>query len=149
MASDDVEARIERLKNAFRAAGIKVTPQRVEIFREVVSSADHPDAEAVFSGVRRRMSMVSLDTVYRTLSLLTELGLITTLGPRRESVRFDPTVEKHHHFECAECGLVRDFQSSELDALAIPTPVRNLGTVLGTQVHVTGICSQCRRDRRK
>ncbi len=73
-----------------------------------------------YRGVRARVPTVSLDTVYRTLWLLDGLGLITTLGPRRESVRFDPNLEHHHHYVCVQCGLAMDFESAELNVLAIP-----------------------------
>jgi Fur family transcriptional regulator, peroxide stress response regulator len=63
-----------------RNSGVRLTDQRLEIFREVAASLDHPDAEAVFRAVQPRVPTVSLDTVYRTLWLLTDLGIVTTLG---------------------------------------------------------------------
>ena len=96
----EVERRVDRFKSESRAAGVKLTHQRLEIFREVAASLDHPDADAIFREVRRRVPTVSLDTVYRTLWLLDDLGLIRTLGPRRESVRFDANLEHHHHYVC-------------------------------------------------
>ncbi|MDA8177928.1 MAG: transcriptional repressor, partial [Deltaproteobacteria bacterium] len=86
----EIGRRLERFQAACRRAGVKLTHQRLEIFREIAGSTKHPDAETVYRGVRARVPTVSLDTVYRTLWLLDGLGLITTLGPRRESVRFDP-----------------------------------------------------------
>ena len=63
----DPQDPIERCKEVLKAAGVRVTHQRLEIFREVASSTAHPDAETVFRGVRDRLPTVSLDTVYRTL----------------------------------------------------------------------------------
>ncbi len=141
------EHRVEKLKDACRKARVKLTPQRLEIFREVVSSLEHPDAEAVFLGVQKRMPTVSLDTVYRTLWLLSEMGLIRTLGPRRESIRFDPNLEHHHHYVCTQCGLARDFESPLLDALSIPESIRRMGSVEATQVEVRGVCAECAAER--
>ena len=121
-----VDRRIDRLKSAVRSAGVKLTHQRLEIFREVASSLEHPDADAVFRAVRRRVPTLSIDTVYRTLWMLNGLGLVTTLGPRRESVRFDANLDHHHHYVCTGCGLARDFVSPDLDALGIPDAVRAL-----------------------
>lgn len=140
--------RHERLlhwQTAARQAGVKLTHQRLEIFRELAGNEAHPDAEAVFRAVRERVPTVSLDTVYRTLWLLHELGLITTLGPRREAIRFDVNLEPHHHFVCVRCGLVRDFESDELDALHVPEAVRQLGGVLEARVEVRGVCATCQR----
>jgi Fur family peroxide stress response transcriptional regulator len=141
----DVEPRLEHLKTVSRQAGVKLTHQRLEIFREVARSVEHPDAETVFRGVRRRMPTVSLDTVYRTLWLLNDLGLITTLGPRRERVRFDANLQQHHHYVCVRCGLARDFESADLNALRVPEAVKGFGSVVATHVEVRGICERCRK----
>jgi Fur family peroxide stress response transcriptional regulator len=138
--------RLERFQAACRRAGVKLTHQRLEIFREIAGSTEHPDAETVYRGVRARVPTVSLDTVYRTLWLLDGLGLITTLGPRRESVRFDPNLEHHHHFLCVQCGRAMDFESPDLNALPIPASVRKFGSVLATHVEVRGYCAACAKE---
>lgn len=139
----EVERRVERFKEAAKRAGFKLTHQRLEIFKEVASSLDHPDAEAVFRAIKARMPTVSLDTVYRTLWLLNDLGLVATLGPRRESVRFDANPTHHHHYVCVRCGAVRDFESAELNTLPIPAPVTALGSIDTTHVEVRGVCGRC------
>ena len=149
VSSDEVAHRVARFKVAARDAGLKLTYQRLEIFREVASSLEHPDAEAVFQAVHTRMTTVSLDTVYRTLWMLNDLGLISTLGSRRESVRFDANPERHHHYVCVRCGKARDLSSAELDALRLPHTVRELGSVLSTRVEVRGICDDCMKKTGK
>jgi Fur family peroxide stress response transcriptional regulator len=146
-ADGEVERRLERFEAACRKAGVKVTHQRLEIFREVAASVDRPSAETVFRGVRPRIPTVSLDTVYRTLWLLNDLGLITTLGLRRESVRFDANLDHHHHYLCVRCGLARDFESSQLGALRIPDAVKKLGSVVATHVEVRGLCAACAKAK--
>jgi Fur family peroxide stress response transcriptional regulator len=143
----EVERRIEQFKAGSKRAGTKLTHQRLEIFREVASSLDHPGAEAVFRAVQSRMPTVSLDTVYRTLWMLNDLGLLTTLGQRRESVRFDANLTHHHHYVCVRCGLARDFESEELDAIRVPSAVKKLGRVVATHVEVRGVCAKCASDQ--
>jgi Fur family peroxide stress response transcriptional regulator len=146
----EVKKRLERFRGAAREAGLKLTHQRMEIFREVASTEDHPDAETVFHGVRERIPTVSLDTVYRTLWLLEDLGLVATLGPRRERARFDANFASHHHFICERCGLVRDFEHEEYDTLDVPPAVKRLGPVSRVSVEVRGVCRECAgRLRRK
>jgi len=142
-AKKEMARRLDAFMAACRQARVKVTHQRLEIFREVAGSLEHPDAEMVFRAVQARMPTVSLDTVYRSLWLLSDIGLITALGPRRESVRFDANPAKHHHYICMRCGLTRDFESPALDAIRIPDAVKDLGSVLTTQVEVRGLCSSC------
>lgn len=134
---------LERFREALRTAGVRLTHQRLEIFREVAGRIDHPSAEAVLRAVQPRMPTVSLDTVYRTLRLLTDLGLIATLGPRRDSVRFDANLSRHHHFVCSVCGLARDFVSEELNVLPVPVEVKAFGAVTSVHVEVLGVCAAC------
>ena len=139
----DIEQRMARFNEACRESGAKLTHQRMEIFREVAQSLDHPDVEKVYQGVRKRMPTVSLDTVYRTLGWLKELGLITTLGPPRERTRFDANLSRHHHFVCTQCGLTQDFYNDLFDELIVPESVQSIGHAKMTQVEVKGICLKC------
>ena len=143
----DIEQRMARFNEACRKSGAKLTHQRIEIFREVAQSTDHPDVEKVYNGVRKRMPTVSLDTVYRTLGWLKELGLIKTLGPPRERTRFDANLSHHHHFVCVQCGLTRDFYSDKFDKLTLPESIQSIGYVETTQVEVKGICLKCAAKR--
>ena len=143
VSKQDIGQRMDSFNEACRKSGAKLTHQRMEIFREVAQSTDHPDVEKVYQGVRKRMPTVSLDTVYRTLGWLKELGLITTLGPPRERTRFDANLSHHHHFVCVQCGLTRDFYSDKLDKLSLPESVQSIGYVETTQVEVKGACLKC------
>ena len=140
------ERRLAHMTATVRAAGIKLTHQRLEIFREIAASAAHPSVETVFSAVRERVPTVSQDTVYRTLWLLHDLGLATTLGPLRDGVRFDANLDAHHHYVCVRCGLVRDFESAGLNALRVPAAVKQLGSVVDAHVEVRGVCTKCVRE---
>lgn len=143
----ELDSRVSRFKASCRKAGVKLTHQRLEIFREVAASPEHPDAETVFRGVEKRIPTVSLDTVYRTLWLLNDLDLVNTLGPRRERVRFDAKLNPHHHYVCQRCGLVRDFDSLEFRQLPVPDAVRAYGSVVTTHVELRGLCVRCARKR--
>jgi Fur family peroxide stress response transcriptional regulator len=147
--ADETSRRVAQFKATARARGVKLTPQRLEIFREVASSLEHPDAETVYRAVHARMPTVSLDTVYRTLWRLGDLGLISTLGARRESVRFDANPGKHHHYVCVRCGLTRDFEIAGLHAVRLPDTVSALGSVLSTHLEARGVCRTCARKKDK
>ena len=141
----ETERRLEHIKTTVKAAGVKLTHQRLEIFRETVENESHPDIETIFRAVLPRMPTVSLDTVYRTLWLLHDLGLATTLGPQRDGVRFDANLGHHHHYLCVRCGLVRDFESNDLNSLRLPESVTHIGSVVDAHVEVRGVCAQCAR----
>ena len=91
------------------------------------------------------MPTVSLDTVYRTLWMLSDMGLISVLGARRDSIRFDANPKQQHHYVCIRCGLTRDFESDELHTLRLPGTVKALGKVLSTHIEARGVCEICAR----
>ncbi len=140
-----VERRLDHLKAVAKNAGVKLTHQRLEIFRELAASEKHPDADSIFRAVRHRMPTVSVDTVYRTLWMLHDLGLVTTLGPARHGVRFDANLDQHHHYVCVRCGLVRDFESEALSDLRVPDVVKDLGSIVDAHVEVRGLCARCQQ----
>lgn len=139
----EINRRMDRFTAVCRNSGAKLTHQRMEIFREVAQASDHPDVEKVYQGVRQRMPTVSLDTVYRTLWWLKELGLVNTLGPPRERTRFDANLSSHHHFVCINCGLTQDFTSDKLNLQKISATVQTIGYVETMQIEVKGMCLEC------
>ena len=141
--TQELEQRIQNFEKVCRESGVKLTHQRLEIFREVAESGDHPDAEMVHLSVRKRLPMVSLDTVYRTLWLLKDLGLIATLGTHYSRTRFDANLDRHHHFHCIRCGLTIDFYSDEYDDFRFPESLKSIGTLETAQVEVLGVCNKC------
>ena len=143
MNEDEFEHRLARFREVCTNEGLRLTYQRIVIFEEVAKSRDHPDAETVFRGVRDRVPTVSLDTVYRTLWMLNAMGLITTVGPPREKVRFDADTSPHHHFVCSRCGAVYDVHCPELGPLDAPDEVEGVGQVESVRLELRGLCRQC------
>jgi Fur family peroxide stress response transcriptional regulator len=139
----EVEQRMKLFETVCRDEGIKLTHQRIEIFREVAQTGDHPDADQVFQRVKDRIPTVSLDTVYRTLWLLNDLGLVAKLGSSRERTHFDANLNSHHHFVCGKCGFTRDFYSNDLDNIRLPDSVGSFGEIEATHVEVRGVCREC------
>ena len=142
-SNEEMQRRIARFEEALHKAGIKVTIQRLEIFRAVGAAVDHPDAETVYERVRERLPTVSLDTVYRTLWMLLDLDLVSILGASRDRTRFDGNMQNHHHFVCSQCGMTRDFCSDELDGITIPESVKAFGIIEKSHLEVLGVCNQC------
>lgn len=137
------QRRLNRFKVGLKNAGVKCTHQRIEIFKELANSCEHPDVATVFNGVRQRLPTISLDTVYRTLSLFVDLGLVSSLSAHGDRMRFDANNRPHHHFVCGVCGLTRDFYCEQVDRIALPKEVEAMGTVEMRHMEVRGICSLC------
>jgi len=143
-----IERRMERFVQMCRERGMKLTHQRMEVFRELAGTEEHPDAETLYQGVSERIPTISRDTVYRTLASLEEQGLVHKAEILASRGRYDANMDRHHHFVCVKCGRVRDFYSEAMDELPIPKSVTSLGRVESAHVQLRGLCSTCARDKR-
>jgi Fur family peroxide stress response transcriptional regulator len=143
----EIERRTKEFSGTSRRYGVKTTHQRTEIFRELASTNEHPDAETIYARVRKRIPAISLDTVYRTLRLLEKEGLISRVGSLGEKMRFDANADRHHHFVCTECGFMGDIYNEEWDAFRAPGNATALGTVHSIHVELRGLCRACQRKK--
>jgi Fur family peroxide stress response transcriptional regulator len=91
-----------------RACGLKLTPQRMAIVRELAADPTHPTAQELFDRLRPALPTMSFATVYNTLDALAAAGLCASLALSPGPTRFDPNMKPHHHAVCDACGLVRD-----------------------------------------
>lgn len=91
-----------------RRHGIQPSAQRVAIAEFVLATDAHPSADQVLAAVRERMPLVSRATVYNTLHVLVEGGLLRELELAEGRVAYDPKVEPHHHFIDEASGEIRD-----------------------------------------
>lgn len=142
-SSEDVETRVAVFARALRESGLRLTHQRLEVAREIASSSAHPDTETIYQSVRRRVPTISLDTVYRTLAALEELGLIHRVEAMAGAARYDPNLDRHHHFVCTRCGRIRDVYSDSLDELEVPESASEVGRVESITVQLNGVCGEC------
>jgi len=143
VGESQLDRRLRVFAQACRDHGLKVTHQRMAVFRALAASTAHPDAETVYRDVRRHVPSISRDTVYRTLATLERHGLAQRVDALTGSIRFDADTTAHHHFICTVCGAIIDFHSPALDALPIPDAVAAIGTVHSAQVQVRGVCAAC------
>lgn len=126
-----------------KEAGMKLTHQRLEIFRELASATDHPSAEILYKRLRKRLPTLSLDTVYRTLASIEAYGLITRIQTPESQARFEAETRPHHHFVCDRCKTIVDFLWQQFDESSLPVELAALGQVKNKHVTIHGTCQQC------
>lgn len=143
-----VEARLAAFREACLLKRLRLTHQRIEVFRALASSEEHPDVESIHRVVRKRIPTISPDTIYRNLKLLAEHGLVSVAGMSHERLRFDANMGPHHHFVCVKCGRIRDFTSRELEHVAFPAEARAFGAPCSMHLEVKGVCSACQKGRK-
>jgi Fe2+ or Zn2+ uptake regulation protein len=135
-----------QLSQALRDRGQRVTPQRLAIHRTIRELDTHVSAEELLGAVEESVPGVSLPTVYSTLELLEELGLIRRVGSFNGRALFDPRLDPHHHAVCSRCGRVDDLEAP-VDAAPALAEARRAGYAEPSAgLIVTGVCAACRRS---
>jgi Fur family iron response transcriptional regulator len=99
---------MKQLLQALRAHGIQPTAQRLAVARFVLDADSHPTADQIWEKVRQRSPTLSRATVYNTLNLFVEKGLLRTQAVREGALVFDPRIARHHHFIDEETGAIHD-----------------------------------------
>ena len=97
-----------QLSAVLHARGQRVTPQRLVINRALHELNRHVTAEEVLASVADRLPSMSAPTVYSTLELFEDLGLVRRLGVRQGAVLYDPRPDPHDHMVCDRCGKIED-----------------------------------------
>lgn len=126
-----------------QAKGLKITPQRQEIIRVFLESLDnHLSAEEVYNRIAEKFPSMSLDTVYRNLSVMQELGILTELnfGERKNLFEINKSTH-HHHLVCTKCGGSEEIDFCPLDFLD-NIKVKNF-KVQKHSFEIFGICANC------
>lgn len=119
-----------------RGRGYKATPQRVAVL-EAVSAQQHQS----FEEIRERCPGVGVVTVYRTLDLLSELGLLRRLE-FGEGPRYELAGDHHHHLICESCGEVSEFEECPLVSHLLPPQYSDF-KVRSHSLEVYGLCPSC------
>jgi len=135
--------KLELLKKHCNAHGVKLTYQKLEIFREILKSRDHPSVEDIYNRVKENMPTISIDTVYRTLNTFYSWGLISRVHIFCEKARFDPNTELHHHILCIKCKKLWDFYWPEFYSIELPKEVKEWGIIDGKFTEIRGSCRDC------
>ena len=126
-----------------RQAGLKVTPQRIAIYRELLKTDAHPSAEMLYEKVKTIFPSISLDTVNRTLLMLNEIGAAFMVEGSGDVKRFDGGLDKHQHFKCVKCKRIIDFHHKPFDNIKLPAEISKKFMVLRKSVYLEGICDLC------
>ena len=133
----------DELSTALRERGMRVTPQRVVVHRALRELDRHVTADELLDAVADRLPNVSLPTIYATLDLLEELGMVRRVQ-RAGTTLFDPRTEAHHHLVCTACGSIEDLDS-ELDTDLLERAAARRGFEHERiEAVVQGRCARCR-----
>ncbi len=138
----EIEASIIK---ALRGKGYKATPQRIAISQFALSNREHPTAQRIYSEVRKTYPTVSLATVYKTIQILKEAGLIQELNLPRKQARFDCDMEPHINLVCLRCGSIRDLKDPAVKEMVLKAVSAENFAAKGYSFDIYGICQSCDR----
>jgi Fur family peroxide stress response transcriptional regulator len=140
-APPDIDERLSQFTEICREHGTPVTHQRLAIFRALLESESHPDAETLHKSLHGSHPTLSLGTVYKTLEMLQSLGMATAVSSPGPTRRFDGNQHPHHHLWCTRCRRLTDVELEERADIALPG---GLGfQVTDVSIQFNGICAQC------
>ncbi|MCE5186842.1 MAG: transcriptional repressor [Planctomycetaceae bacterium] len=125
-----------------REHGLRLTPQRMEIYRTLIEMPTHPTAEEVYKQVRLRFRSISFDTVNRTLLTLAQVGAAFVVEGTGQPRRYDAGLEDHQHFRCLNCGGIVDFHHEPFDHIEVPAELEGV-KILRKTVYFEGLCAVC------
>jgi Fur family peroxide stress response transcriptional regulator len=106
------------LLEALKDAGLRMTPQRMAICKELAGRFDHPTAQSVYEVVKKEYPSLSLTTVYQTLDSLLKIGVITSLGSAGDdTIHYEVNTKPHINLACLTCHRICDLRSQAIQAL--------------------------------
>ena len=127
---------------------LKYSRQREAIKTFLAGRYDHPTAETVYLGIKEEFPNISLGTVYRNLSLLSDIGEIQKLSTGIGPDRFDGNAKPHYHFICKHCGQVIDLKMQGLEHINLLAQHEFPGIIEGHSVFFYGSCEECMRQEK-
>lgn len=140
----DPQARFEELMGKLRTRECRLTPQRVALLRLLATSEQHPSAAQLYEQLRAQFPTTSLGTVYKTLSLLKDLGEVLELGYGDDDNRYDGKKPyPHPHLICIRCRRIVDAKASLTQDLVQEIAQRSGYRIVGHQLDFYGLCHDC------
>jgi Fe2+ or Zn2+ uptake regulation protein len=132
-----------QLSAVLHERGQRVTPQRLMINRALHELNRHVTADEVLHSVTERLPNVSAPTVYSTLELFEDLGVVRRLGVQHGAVVYDPRPEPHDHMVCDRCGKIEDLDGGTRLAGAIKRALEAGFEPRRAEVRINGLCRDC------
>jgi Fur family ferric uptake transcriptional regulator len=138
---EDVE---KYFRNSLKKKGLRCTPERLAILRQVIAVKGHFEAEDIF--IRLRRKKISRASVYRTLSLLVEAGIVRKTPCDFMEARYEPVfgLQHHDHLVCLQCGQIIEFRDHAIETRIEQTARNHRFRLKGHRLILSGYCDKCR-----
>jgi Fur family peroxide stress response transcriptional regulator len=135
------------LEVVLRDMGCKVTPQRLAIYEVLKNCNMHPTAETIYNIISSDYPTMSLATVYKTLDLLKETGIIQELNIAGNTSRYDVISKPHPHILCTKCGRIENMDISLPKNMVSKAKKISGYDIQSFQLYFFGVCPYCRNSK--
>jgi len=137
---------IEELKKIVKQKGLKYTEQREIVLNILIHAKDHLTAEEVYNEIKSKYSdsNIGIATVYRALSFLEEVDLITSINFGTDGKKYESNAKSHHdHLICTQCGTIIEFVDDEIEKRQERIAKKNKFKITSHSMQLYGLCENC------
>ncbi len=137
---------IDELKRIVKQKGLKYTEQREIVLNILINAEGHLSAEEIYNLIKskKRESNIGIATVYRALSFLEEVNLITSIAFGADGKKYESNTKEHHdHLICTNCGKIVDFMDNEIEKRQDKVAKKNNFKITSHSMQLYGVCDTC------
>jgi Fur family ferric uptake transcriptional regulator len=145
-AQASAQDKTERFREFIREHGLKSTRQRDEIASWFFHHKGHLSAEQIYRDVKQEVPGIGFSTVYRTMKLLVEAGLVSERHFGDGEATYENVHGHHDHCICTKCGKITEFEDDQIEALQRSVAERQGFQLVSHKMELYGLCSSCRKD---
>ncbi|NLC41044.1 MAG: transcriptional repressor [Clostridiaceae bacterium] len=137
---------VENLKEILQAKNIRLSHQRLKVLEYLAHNNTHPSVEEIYSELQKSIPSLSRATIYNTLHMLKEAGLVNVLTIGDSEARYEIIAESHGHFKCTSCENIFDFtlNMKEIESVDLAD-----FEIKERDVYFRGLCPDCLGSDRK
>ncbi len=136
---------MENLIQQLRERRIAVTPQRLAVMGALRSRRDHPTADHIYQEVRQQLPAISFNTVYKTLEVLCQKGMVIKVNPLHAMARYDGVTGRHAHLICRQCHQIVDLEWEASEVPALPALELHGFQIEHPSLTFWGLCPGCQQ----
>lgn len=134
---------MDNITAIFKEKKLKLTPQRIAVYKYLKSTKEHPSAEMIYKSLQCDYPTMSLATVYKALKTLVEVKLVQEINVGEGNFRYDGNAFEHSHIQCINCGRVDDLHHLDLSSLNNDAEKNSNYKVISNKIYFYGVCSNC------
>jgi len=137
---------MDNITSTFKEKKLKLTPQRLAVYKYLISTKEHPSAEVIYKALQPDYPTMSLATVYKAVKTLVEVNLVKEINVGEGNFRYDGNNSDHAHIQCTSCNQVNDLEGVSFSNLNKIAEDKSGYQVVYNKVFFYGLCKECQQS---